>query len=252
MLPAPVGFQCPEEVADARRAAPRTRATLGGTVGRGITDQGRVTQLIIALCIGAYVLQGLPGLSLSSRQFNEFTVDYGLLGVGLALGEYYRLLTPAFLHAGLLHLFLNMYALYLIGSGLERVLGLWRYVALFVTSAVGGNTLVYLVDGLSASAVGASTAVFGFLSAAYLVARRLGFDTRQLAALIGLNLLISFLPGISLLGHLGGLATGAVLGAVFTLVPARRELLQAGLVALVLGGLVAAAVYRTETLAGPF
>ncbi|WP_235608224.1 rhomboid family intramembrane serine protease [Frankia casuarinae] len=173
-----------------------------------------------------------------------------MIGIRIAADDqYYRLLTAAFLHAGVLHILFNMYALYLLGFQLEAILGRARYLALFVAGALGGNTLSYVLgDGFTVS-VGASTAIFAFFAAYYIIARRLRVDSRQILIVLGINLAITFsFSNIDKWGHLGGLAVGAIIGLIYAYVPPRRVLLQAGGVAAVLALLFAAAIIKSSTL----
>jgi membrane associated rhomboid family serine protease len=247
MRPAAVGYQCPEEVAEARRTAARVRAPLGGPAG-ALT--GRITPTLIVLCVVAFVAEGFP---ISGPPTTRFADDYFLSGIGLFQHEYYRLVTAGFLHYNIFHILVNMYALYVLGYQLERILGWSRYLSLYLLSVVGGNVFVYLIDGWQASALGASTGIFGLLSAYYLVARKVGAGTGQILGLIVLNLVISvsFRHTISLWGHVGGLITGAIVGAVLVYVPSRRWQLQAGALTLVLGVFVAAALLKTASITLP-
>jgi membrane associated rhomboid family serine protease len=265
MRPAAVGYQCPAEVAEARSVTNRVRTPLGARQGARFT--GWVTPSLIGLCLIAFLLEGFPVNGLTANTTNAFTARFELLGfgyiqsqgqlqpIGLVTGdEYYRLISAAFLHVGILHIAFNMFALYILGTPLERILGWPRYLALWVTCAVGGNTLVYLVDGLDANGVGASTAIFGLFAAYFLVARRAGADTTQIVVLIGINLVLSFLPGfnISWLGHLGGLATGAVLGVVFVYVKDRRGWIHIPVALALCGAFFLGAVLKTDAIrSGP-
>jgi membrane associated rhomboid family serine protease len=245
MRPASVGFHCPEEGSAVSRAA---RTALGGRVQPG--SSGLVTRILVGLCVLAYILQGLPGLARGQTNYNSFYVDYSLYGAEItAHHQYYRLLTAAFLHASPLHILLNMYALYLMGVGLEAMLGRVRYIALFVICAVGGSTLSYLVNGNNTLSVGASTAIFGFFAAYYLVARRLRINTSQILIVVAINLGLSFtVSQIDKWGHIGGLLTGLVMGLIFAYIPPRRAALQAVCSVAVLAALVAAVVVHAQSL----
>lgn len=134
----------------------------------------------------------------------------------------WRFLSTAFLHNGVLHIVLNMYALWIAGHVLERFLGWWRYLALYLLSALGGSVLVLLFAGNTTSAwvqatVGASGAIFGIFGAIVVIQRRLGGDATQIVGIIVINMILSFIvPNISWVGHLGGLLTGVIVGLSFT------------------------------------
>src|SRR5919107_23484 len=139
----------------------------------------------------------------------------------------------AFLHArgSFLHIAFNMYALFLVGPYLEQALGRWRFVALYLLAAVGGQVGVTLLAGPTPDAgwftavVGASGAVFGLFGAVLVVLRRLGRDARQIVVFLVINAVIGFLlPGIAWQAHLGGLVTGLALGAAYAYAPRERRL----------------------------
>lgn len=258
MTPAAVGQQCPECVAEGRRAMPVARTVFGGR----ITDRaGMVTRVLIAINVAVFLLQqvvpGLtsrgamvPGGNVIGRFSGGFTGQFTVPGV--ATGEYYRLVTSAFMHQGILHLAFNMFALYLIGTQLETMLGTGRYLALYFLSALGGNVLGYLLAPANQGSVGASGAVFGLFAALFLVGRRLSADVSQIAVLIGVNLVITFVvSNIDWRGHIGGLVTGAVLAAAYAYAPRTlRKQVSVGAsvaVAAVLAGLI---LVRTAALTG--
>jgi membrane associated rhomboid family serine protease len=247
MRPAAVGFHCPEEGAPAARPAAAPRTEFGGRADQA--SSGLVTKTLIGLCLVAFALEGVPGLTGTSH-INQFTFDYSLIGGFIAeKHEYWRLVTAAFLHGSVLHIAFNMYALYLLGTQLEAILGRVRFLALFFACAIGGNTLSYIIHGENAFSYGASTAIFGFFAAYYLIARRMRANTSQILVVVGINLLITFsISGIDKWGHIGGLATGAVLGLLYAYVPPRRALLQALGTVAVLAVLVVAAVLNSQSL----
>jgi membrane associated rhomboid family serine protease len=230
MRPAPVGFQCPEDVAAGSRDVPRQVNPLGGPVTR---RPPVVTYVLVGLNVLAFVLEGLPIGGLPNQP-NDFVQRY--IGLSHAYAGapdiVLRLVSSAFLHSSIFHLGLNMLALVLLGQQLEQVLGWARYLALYFASAIGGATLFYFLGDLSPS-LGASGAIFGLFSAFYLVARRLRVDSASILTTIGINLVLTFLiPNISIWDHIGGLVTGAVVGLVYTQLPSRpatMRWLQAGL-----------------------
>jgi len=171
--------------------------------------------------------------------------------IGVSQGEYYRLVTAAFLHAGLLHILFNMFALAQIGPLLEQALGRARFLTLYLLSAIGGSVAGYVLAPPNQPSVGASGAIFGLFGAYYVVVRRLGGETGSIVVLLVINLAITFtVPSIDWRAHLGGLVTGAVLAAAFAYVPRgpRQTLLQVGAVAAVVVVLVVAVVLRTAQL----
>jgi membrane associated rhomboid family serine protease len=219
---------------------PTVRTALGGRVRGG---RPAVTLTIIGLCVVSYLLQRVdPGWT-SRWAFAPFAGEI----------EPWRFLTAAFLHSpgSLLHILFNMYALWLVGPYLEQALGRWRFVALYLLAAVGGQVGVTLLaspvegGGWFTPVVGASGAVFGLFGAVLVVLRRLGRDARQILVFLVLNAVIGFIvPGIAWQAHLGGLVTGLALGAAFAYAPRGRRLLwgvgATVLTALVLVGLAVA------------
>jgi membrane associated rhomboid family serine protease len=130
--------------------------------------------------------------------------------IGLSQGEWYRLLSAAFLHAGILHLALNMYVLWIFGTGLEEAMGRGRFVLLYLVSGLAGSAGALLLSP-EAVTVGASGAVFGLFGAAFVLERQAGIRNGPVMGIIVLNLVFTFLiPNISIGGHLGGLAGGAL------------------------------------------
>lgn len=138
----------------------------------------------------------------------------------VAQGEWWRLITSAFLHLGLLHIAFNMYALWLFGPIMEQLYGHLEYAAIYILCALGGSVLTILVAP-DQSAAGASGAIFGLFGLGFVVSRRrhllLGPQARALLSRVGtllvLNLFITFaVPGISWTGHLGGLVVGVAIG----------------------------------------
>jgi membrane associated rhomboid family serine protease len=191
--------------------------------GRYATYTPLVTWILIGANVGVFAidafLAGMSGLGLMSG--GGPLLDQGFVSAdAVAAGEWWRILTSAFLHLGILHLVLNMWALYLFGPILEQLYGHLEYLAIYLLCAAGGSVLTILVAPEQA-AVGASGAIFGLLGLAFAVSRRrhlaLPQQTRMVLGQIGSLLIINlaftfFVPGISITGHLGGLAVGLVLG----------------------------------------
>jgi membrane associated rhomboid family serine protease len=141
--------------------------------------------------------------------------DFGLFGPLVAHGEWWRLVTSGFMHVNLIHVGFNCLLLWQLGGLLEPALGRVRFAALYFTSLLAGAVGVLLLDPLALTA-GASGAVFGLMGAAVVGLRDRGINPMQtgLGGLLLINLVLTFaVPGISIGGHLGGLAGGAALGS---------------------------------------
>jgi rhomboid protease GluP len=136
-------------------------------------------------------------------------------------GDYWRFLTPVFLHIGFVHLLFNQYALYLFGREVERLFGTLRFSLIYLLAGIAGSVASFAFSpSVSAGASGAIFGIIGALTLFFLRNREfLGEagqrQTRNLFGLIGLNLLLGFtMQGIDNYGHLGGLVAGVLLGAV--------------------------------------
>jgi membrane associated rhomboid family serine protease len=167
------------------------------------------------------------------------------------LGEWWRLITAAFLHASLTHLLLNMLALWVVGSVVEPRLGRWRYLTVYLVSALAGSVFSYLADPVSQASVGASGAVFGLFGSLFVLALRLRFDVRGILAIIAINAVIGFIPGFNInwRAHLGGLVAGALLTAAMVYAPQRHRLLiSIGASVLIVVLCIAGTVFRTEQI----
>ena len=248
MRSASVGFHCPQCVAQGAATVRQPRTTLGGRV---TGDTSRVSLTIVAVNVVVFVL----GLALGERELQgRFGNIGGAPGVfGVADGEYYRLLTAAFLHGGVFHILMNMFALAQLGPVLEAALGRLRFVALYLLSALGGSVLSYLLSAPDQLGVGASGAIFGLFGAYYVVVRRMGGETRSILTLLVINLVITFtVPIIDWRAHLGGLVVGALVAAAFAYAPRgpHRDRLHLLACVGVLLLLVAAVTARTLSLTG--
>jgi membrane associated rhomboid family serine protease len=179
--------------------------------------------------------------------------------IGIAQGQYYRLITSAFLHEpgltgfGPAHIIFNMWALLLVGPALEQALGRVRFVALYLMSALGGAVLFYLIVPPYQAALGASGAIFGLFGAWFVIARRLRVNARSIVFLIVINLVISFVvANIAWQDHVGGLLTGGVLTAAYAYAPRQhRMLVQLGATAAIVALLVIGVIVRDHQLTAP-
>lgn len=172
-----------------------------------------VTYVILALCGLIFVAEILTGVL--SDAMNNPVVNALLYYPPITKLEAWRMLSALFVHGTILHLLFNGYSLYVLGPELERLLGRWRFAALFGLSGLGGSVAVLLTTPDSA-VVGASGAIFGLFSAYFVIVRHLGGSSRQLMIVILINLAIGFIvPGIAWQAHLGGMLVGALIGLIF-------------------------------------
>ena len=204
MVSTPVGVRCPECGGRARMRRP----------GFLMARDPYVTYLLIALNVAMLPLtnQVGGGFGLGGGALKPLGNDLALYGPAVANGENYRLISAAFVHYGLLHLALNMYALYLIGGIFERYVGSARFLVVYLVSALAGSFGALLVSP-HAHTVGASGAIFGLMGALFVFERQRGMALLggSIGGLIVINLLITFgIPGISIGGHVGGLIGGGL------------------------------------------
>jgi membrane associated rhomboid family serine protease len=207
MTPTPVGMRCPECMRQ------RTKVVRGVGGGPSGFQGAPATFVLIGLNVVAFLIEIATGAGGLSRSSGPLVDDFGLRGVSVADGEWYRLITGGFLHAGLIHIGFNMFALYVIGQLLEPALGTLRFVALYVASLLAGAFGALLLTDPLATTVGASGAIFGIFGATFVIARGRGMNevASQLGLLLAINLALTFgIPGISIGGHLGGLVGGVL------------------------------------------
>lgn len=224
MTSTPVGMRCPECAGE--RTQVRTAASLRGAREPALTIGLIVVCVVLQLAgdglYGHWALRGIP----------EITPGH----------EYWRLITAGFLHSGWLHLGFNMYLLYIIGRELELAIGSARFGAIYLTALLWGSAGALMQTSI-APIVGASGAVFGVVGATMVELRRRGFDpfSGGLGALVLINLVIGFLPGLHIAwgGHIGGLI-GGVLAALAMVAADKRRIPAAGFAAC--AALVAVAV----------
>lgn len=241
MQDASVGFQCPSCIAEGAKSVRTPRTIAGGAVsGR----EGVVSLTLIGINVVAYILQ------ITSGGVTGAIYEHGSLwGYGVADGDYWRLITSAFLHGSILHLAFNMYALYLFGPFVERALGMWRFIAAYATSAMAGSVFVYVLADPRTDTIGASGAVFGLFAMALVLLLRAKQDVRTLLVLLAINAVISTQGNISWEAHLGGFIGGLLLGATFAYAPrGRKGLTQLIVFAALWTAMIVAIVLRTSDL----
>jgi membrane associated rhomboid family serine protease len=170
-----------------------------------------VTYGLIAVNVIVYFAEAAQGIGLRGTRGSSVIGDGAVYGPAIADGEWWRLLTAGFIHAGLVHLAFNMIALWWLGPALEGYLGSLRMSAIYLSSLLWGSAGA-LIASADARTVGASGGVYGLMAALLVIQRQRGMALlgSGVGALLGVNLVITFLvPGISIGGHLGGLVGGA-------------------------------------------
>jgi len=248
MIAAPVGFQCPECVKDGSKTVRQARTQFGGKVQ---TSSDLVTRILIGTNAVVYLIQLVGGDRFTNR-FSLIPRAFvpGLGSVGVADGEWYRLVTAMFLHASLLHIAFNMWALWVLGPPLESLLGRSRFLTLYLLSGIGGSAASYMFSPVRISSVGASGAIFGLFAATIVIGRRLNLNIQAIAVVLGLNLALGFtFNGIDWRAHVGGMITGFVVGGIFAYAPRERrtQLHVAGCVLVALA-IVLVVILRTSQL----
>jgi membrane associated rhomboid family serine protease len=218
--------------------------------GATLSTRPVVVPMLILLNLAVYAVTAAQAGSIAQPGSAPLFQQWQLWPPAVAGGEWWRLLTSGFLHVSLAHVGLNMFMLWVIGRQVEVVLGHLRFVLVYFLSLVGGGVAVFLFS--TTPVVGASGAIYGVLGGLAIAAFRLKISARSVLGLIMLNVVLSVvLPGISLLGHMGGLVVGALATAGMVYPPAQqRTAWQFGTVVVLLAALVVLVVVR-DVQVGP-
>ena len=241
---ASVGYQCVDCVA----AGARTTRRATTVAGAELTGRSVAVPVLVSINVAIFAITVAQAGSLNGNFAAGLFQQWGLRPTEVAGGELWRLFTSGFLHIGPLHLAFNMIALWIIGRDLEQVLGWGRFLLVYLISLLGGSLVVFLFENETTMTAGASGAVFGLMGGLAVVLLRLRRSPRPALTIILLNVVISFVvPGISILGHLGGLVFGAAVTAGLVYAPRdRRAAVQAvavlGLLAVIVVGAAARAL----------
>jgi membrane associated rhomboid family serine protease len=251
---AAVGQQCVECVRDGSRGTRSAGTVFGGRP----TAAARVTWVLVGLNVLLYLVElAHPSLANDWAMLGRAQITSGGPLQGVAEGQWYRLITSAFLPPpglsglGPLDIAFNMWALILVGPALERLLGHVRFLTVYLVSAIGGSVMFYLIGPTNVEALGASGAIFGLFGAWFVVARRLRLDSRWIVTVVVLNLVLGFVvPGIAWQAHVGGILAGGLLTAAYAYAPrTNRALIQGGATVAVLAILALALLARNHQLA---
>jgi membrane associated rhomboid family serine protease len=208
-LPASVGQHCPECVAEARRSAPRVK--------RVNTSAAPATFAILGLNLVVFVIQQAT----QTGGGDELLARFAGFPPRTATGEWYRLITPMFLHLGLTHILLNSMALFFMGPPVEQAFGRARFVVMYLVAGFVGNVASY-VFGSCGGGAGASGAIFGIMGVllVYTAQRRsnalMNAYFGNIVFWLGINLVFGLVaPNIDVWAHGGGLVGGMLLAAGF-------------------------------------
>lgn len=225
---ASVGMQCVDCVNEGQRSVRRPRTLAGAEVSN---SRPIITQVMIALNVLAYVVTvAQSGSPMNNSRSGLFTAT-SMIPDLTANGEWWRIVTSGFMHFGLIHLALNMAALYVVGTIVEQELGKLRYSAVYFLSLLGGSAAAFFFGTVCQQLAGASGAVFGLMGALLIVFKRQKRDISTIVVIVGINLVSNLFTNASLLGHLGGFVIGGLLTLAMVRAPAQnRNLYQIGAV----------------------
>lgn len=212
---AAVGMKCPDCAGGPRPGSVQDRAR---SLDLGMRTGGApLTVAIIALCVAIAIVELAQGVTIAGANAG-IAVDLGLFGPFVAEGQWYRIITSSFVHAGLIHLLFNMIVLWWLGGALERYAGTLRFGTIYLASVIWGaaGALLFAPDALT---VGASGGIYGLMAALLVLERQQGIALlgSSVGVFLLLNLAITFIiPGISIGGHLGGLLGGFLAAVVLS------------------------------------
>ncbi len=246
---ASVGYQCVECVSDgARTARPFRQRTVAGAE---LTDKPIVVPVLIAVNVLVYAITAIQAGGIGDVGSSPLFQQWAEFPIAVAHGSWWQLITAGFLHVTPIHIVMNMLSLWWIGKDLERILGRVRFTAVYLVSLLGGGVSVLVFASPDSSVAGASGAVFGLLGGVLVVVLKLKLNPGAVIATIAINLVLSVaIPGISVLGHVGGLVVGALMTAAIIYAPAKnRNNWQFGAVAVAVVALIGLVLLRDTQLA---
>ncbi len=182
-----------------------------------------VVSTLLAINIIVYFITLIPGIG---REIFNWGASVNIL---IAYGEWWRVVTSIFLHGSFTHILFNAFSLFVFAPDLERLMGKWRFIIIYFASGLAGNILTYIVYDPTYASVGASGAIFGvfgaFAALVYYTRNNFPQLKQVILPLLIVSVIMTFLsPGINEIAHLGGLATGFVIGLYFFNPKNRRRL----------------------------
>jgi membrane associated rhomboid family serine protease len=200
-----VGLRCPECV-----GTPTGIKAVGKRVTPGAAGALSATAVLVGINVLVFIVEMSQGIGVRGIGGSSIIQDGAVAGPPVADGEWWRLLTAGFIHAGIGHIAFNMLALWWLGGALESYVGTGRMLGIYFSAVLWGSAGAIILSPNSLT-VGASGGVFGLMAAMLIIERQRG--VALLGSSIGVVLLLNlgitfFLPGISIGGHLGGLLGG--------------------------------------------
>lgn len=243
---ASVGYHCVDCVRQGQRNTREPVTIAGARVG----GKPIVVPVLIAVNVLLFVLSAVQAGSAAENFRSELFLQWRMAPVQVAAGEWWRVVSSGFLHQGMIHMVVNMIALWVVGRDMEVLLGRIRFCAVYLLGLLGGSMFVFLFGSVFLPVVGASAALYGLFGGIAVAAWRLKLNMRPILLVIGLNVVLTLtIPGISLFGHLGGLVLGTAATAALIYAPANRRLLwQSGALVALLAVLLVAMFTRDAML----
>ena len=252
MNSASVGFHCPECTKSGAQKVFRPG---------DLVSKPTLVYAIIGLCVVTYIGQVVSG---SGDWFAGRVTDEGILfgpyvqihdDLRRPSGQLWRIVTSGFLHAGIIHLAFNMYALYIFGPAVQRAVGLAKTILIYAGGLFGGSAAVLLFNW-DQGTLGASGAVLGLAGglAGILWARGINITQTSLGGIFLMNLALPLFTNISFWGHFGGIVGGFAVASIMATVDKRPRPVRApgdssaGSPALVAGGVVVVALLALAVL----
>ena len=256
---AAVGQQCVECVRGAGQGTRQARTAFGG---RPVATAS-VTWTLVGLNVVLFLVElAKPSLANDWGMLGYARTNFGGPLQGVAAGQWYRLITSAFLPPatglgglGFLDILFNLWALVAVGPSLEQLLGRVRFLTVYLLSALGGAVAFFLIGPSNVLALGASGAIFGLFGAYFVVARKLHLDVRGIVTIIAINLAFSlfYRSTIAWQDHVGGLIVGMITTAAFAYAPRKNKTaVQVAAAVAVLAVLVVLVIFRSHELTSQF